>query len=93
MNEEHAARRASGEVAAAKRQRAPQRALRFPTGAAAVAADTVVSLWLLAIWAFTELEAVTNFINAAGGTLPANVWPTGPSRAFLALLACRLSPG
>jgi hypothetical protein len=29
--------------------------------------------------AITTLTAVDNFINAAGGTLPANVWPTGPA--------------
>ncbi len=39
------ARRASGATAAAKRQREAQRALIFPTGAAAVATGTVVSLW------------------------------------------------
>ncbi len=58
-----AARRASGEAAAAKRQWAAERAQIFPTGAAAVAAGTVVSLWLLVIGALT----VANFINAAGG--------------------------
>jgi hypothetical protein len=56
--EEYAARRASGEAAAAKRQRAAQRAL--PPGV-------------------TALTAATSFINAAGGTLEANVWPTGPA--------------
>jgi hypothetical protein len=78
-NEEAAARRASGEAAAAKRQRAAEWALSFPTGAAAVAAVTVASLWLLTILAISTLTAVDNFINAAGGTLPANVWPTGPA--------------
>jgi hypothetical protein len=73
---EQAARQASGEAAAAKRQREAQRALIFPTGPEAIAAGTVVSLWLCAILAITALTAV---INAAGGTLPAKVWPTGPT--------------
>jgi hypothetical protein len=41
-------------------------------------------LTISAIAALTAVNTTTsqlhnNFINAAGGTLPANVWPTGPT--------------
>jgi hypothetical protein len=80
--EEYAARRASGEAAAAKRQRAAERALRTGAGAAAVAAVTVVSLWLLTISAIDALTAVDTsqlhqcrWRHAAGQCLAH--WPDG----------------
>ncbi len=63
-------------AAAAKRRREDGQAITFPAGPAAIAAGTVVSLWLCAILAVSSVAAV---INAAGGTLEANVWPNGPT--------------
>jgi hypothetical protein len=87
-----AARLASGETAAAKRQREAQRALILPTGAAAVAAGTVVSLWLLAILAITTLTAV-NKTTVAGGwpgwsTLRSLSWKPRCSRPSRTCSAC-----